>query len=437
MASICLTTAKPVRESKALKTTVVVSDVVEWAKSYSGPPFHAVLGDAPYHLQSIVDRFGKAGSAPAKPGTDGLFQRVSRGFMGQEWDGGDVAFRPETWDAIAKTVWPGAFHFVFGGCRTYHKMASAMEAAGMVIHPAIAWLKQHSMPKATRIDTQIDRAAGFKRKSSEEPVLSQAVAWIGHRYGGQVMKPMFEFVAVAQKPYDGKPLQNIVASGAGALSVASSSGQWPGNVILEHLPECRVVGVDERAYTINRFDDGMKPFGNGAGHPYRSHVGTETVVKWECAPGCEAGLRGRSGQFHEVGWIYEKAEFAFYQYAPKVSVAEASYGVGDKKHPTLKSIALNKWLASLLLPPASIGNRRILVPFSGIGSEMIGAMLAGWDEIVGVEIDAEYAKVAEQRIETWANHREEIMAGAEISAIVKREGKKIAKASAGQLTLEF
>ena len=70
-------------------------------------------------------------------------------------------------------------------------------------------------------------------------------------------------------------------------------------------------------------------------------------------------------------------------------------------HPTCKPIDLIRWLATLLLPPAEYAPRRILVPFCGSGSEMIGCGLAGWDEIVGVELMPEYAEIAEARLAHW------------------------------------
>ncbi len=63
------------------------------------------------------------------------------------------------------------------------------------------------------------------------------------------------------------------------------------------------------------------------------------------------------------------------------------------KHPTVKPTALTKWLATLLLPPESVKPRRLLVPFAGSGSEMIGAIEAGWDEVVGVEQSEQYADI--------------------------------------------
>ena len=68
-----------------------------------GVQVDSIVTDPPYHLQSIVDRFGKEGSAPPKFGTDGAFKRIT-GFMGKEWDGGDIAFRKETWELAYKLL---------------------------------------------------------------------------------------------------------------------------------------------------------------------------------------------------------------------------------------------------------------------------------------------------------------------------------------------
>jgi DNA modification methylase len=71
-------------------------------------------------------------------------------------------------------------------------------------------------------------------------------------------------------------------------------------------------------------------------------------------------------------------------------------------HPTVKPIDLNRWLASLLLP-APVRTRRILVPFAGVASEMIGCLLAGWDEVVGIEQDADYCRIGSARLEHWSS----------------------------------
>lgn len=133
------------------------ANVLEWAATYDGEPFHALITDPPYHLTSITERFGKQGSAPAQFGKDGAFQRASRGFMNAQWDGGDVAFRPETWYALAQHLYPGAFGMAFASTRGLHRMMVAIEDAGLIIHPTmfnsiLLWTFATGFPKAARIN---------------------------------------------------------------------------------------------------------------------------------------------------------------------------------------------------------------------------------------------------------------------------------------------
>ncbi len=70
-------------------------------------------------------------------------------------------------------------------------------------------------------------------------------------------------------------------------------------------------------------------------------------------------------------------------------------------HPTIKPISLIRHLATLLLPPEEYKPRRLLVPFAGTGSEMIGAFQAGWECVVGVEMEREYVDIGNARIKYW------------------------------------
>jgi DNA modification methylase len=103
----------------------------------------AVVTDPPYHLTAIAER----SKYPVKYGKDGAMQRLLGGFMNQTWDGGDIAFRPETWATIATILRPGGFLVAFGGTRTYHRLVSAIEDAGFVIQDQIAWLFATGFPK--------------------------------------------------------------------------------------------------------------------------------------------------------------------------------------------------------------------------------------------------------------------------------------------------
>ena len=68
----------------------------------------------------------------------------------------------------------------------------------------------------------------------------------------------------------------------------------------------------------------------------------------------------------------------------------------------MKPIQLAEYIARLLLPPPLDEPRRLLVPFAGVASEMIGATLAGWDVVTGIEQSAEYAAIGTRRLAWWA-----------------------------------
>lgn len=117
----------------------------------------SIVTDPPYHLASIVKRFGKEGSAPAKFGTDGAFKRASTGFMGKTWDGGDIAFNPEMWKECLRVLKPGGYLLSFSGTRTYHRMASAIEDAGFEVRDMIEWVYGQGFPKSLNIGKAIDK----------------------------------------------------------------------------------------------------------------------------------------------------------------------------------------------------------------------------------------------------------------------------------------
>ena len=122
-----------------------------------GVQVDSVVTDPPYHLTSIVKRFGKEDSAPAQFGTDGAYARASKGFMGKEWDGGDIAFRPETWELALKLLKPGGHLLAFSASRNYHRMAVAIEDAGFEIRDQMMWLYGSGFPKSHNIGKQIDK----------------------------------------------------------------------------------------------------------------------------------------------------------------------------------------------------------------------------------------------------------------------------------------
>lgn len=440
------------------KWKIYNEDAVEWAKNYQKGKFHALLCDAPYHLTSIVKRFGKTKesddtftSEKVRNRSDGYSRLVGTGFMGNTWDGGDLAFRPETWEAIGQVLHPGAFGMAFSASRNWHRMAVAIEDAGFVLHPTIfLWAYGSGFPKATNINKKVKDGV-----------------FAGHRYGLQALKPAVEPIIVFQKPYEGKPIDDIVSTGAGSLNIDGG----------------RIPLANGDGYIINEFEDGMKPFGNGAGHSYKSkrvfkedkrlggngswktdkaaknvyeggYEGIDIISsplgRWpsnllltdesaesldrqtgelksgkmlstskRSTDGSPNGIYGKFDINHPlqetIGDSGGASRFFFtvedklnncdpVYYSAKVSQKERNAGLQERNiHPTLKPIELCKYLATLLLPPDKYAPRRLFIPFSGVGSEMIGAGLAGWEQVCGVEFDKEngYVDIAEKRLEHW------------------------------------
>jgi len=236
-------------------------------------------------------------------------------------------------------------------------------------------------------------------------------------------------------------------------------GRWPANLTLRHLDECRVVGTRETTRSIIGNTDGpkLKAFADGGLTASRAEV----AEVYSCASGCpvaeldrQSGNRpGMSGGgVHRDGYGggmfggIDSADTARndnggasrFFFCAKASRAEREFGCDNlptrsgaeavdreedspgtqspragagrtadrvrNHHPCVKPIALTKWLATLVLPPPRADGkpRRIVVPFAGSGSEMAGTIRAGWDEVIGIEREAEYVAIAEARLRRWS-----------------------------------
>ena len=220
---------------------VINGDCLEVMRKMDENSIDTIITDPPYHLTSITKRFGKKGSAPAKFGTDGAFQRASKGFMGKEWDGGDIAFKPEVWKECLRVAKPGATMLCFGGTRTSHRMTCAIEDAGWIIKDVIMWLYGSGFPKALDISKSMDKKAGAERevvgvagKSGSKrnsmqgdftggeymetvPTTDEAKQWDGWKSHG--LKPAYEIIIVAMKPNDGTYVNNALKWGVSGLNI--------------------------------------------------------------------------------------------------------------------------------------------------------------------------------------------------------------------------
>jgi DNA modification methylase len=115
-------------------------DCLESMRALPENSIDSVVCDPPYELVSITKRFGKQGSAPAKQGTDGAFARASRGFMNKLWDGTGISYNPETWYEVLRVLKPGGHMLCFGGSKSFHRIAVAIEDAGFELRDTLMWL---------------------------------------------------------------------------------------------------------------------------------------------------------------------------------------------------------------------------------------------------------------------------------------------------------
>lgn len=134
------------------------ADCREVLRSLPDNSVDSVVTDPPYALVSIVKRFGKPDSAPAK---GDVYARAAAGFMGRSWDTGETAFAVEFWADVLRVPKPGGHVVAFGGTRTQHRLVCAIEDAGFEIRDQIGWLYGSGFPKSHDAAKAIDQAGGM------------------------------------------------------------------------------------------------------------------------------------------------------------------------------------------------------------------------------------------------------------------------------------
>jgi len=137
------------------KISLFCGDNRDTIKQIPDNSIDSIVTDPPYSLISIQKRFGKPDSAPVK--NKDVYARASAGFMGKSWDTGEVAFSVEFWTECLRVLKPGGHLLAFGGTRTYHRLACAIEDAGFEIRDMLQWLHSKGFPKGQDVSKFIDK----------------------------------------------------------------------------------------------------------------------------------------------------------------------------------------------------------------------------------------------------------------------------------------
>ncbi len=168
------------------------------------------------------------------------------GFMAKKWDRSGIAFDDRFWATVLRALKPGGHLLAFGGTRTYHRMACAIEDAGFEIRDSLHWVYGSGFPKSRNVSKDIDERLGAERlvlgpnpnhravsgvdyegvyaggntgaAELTAPGSPEAAAWEGW---GTALKPAHEPIILARKPLEATIAEQVLATGTGALNIAA------------------------------------------------------------------------------------------------------------------------------------------------------------------------------------------------------------------------
>jgi site-specific DNA-methyltransferase (adenine-specific) len=354
-------------------------------------------------------------------------------FMGKGWDHGVPGV--EFWAEALRVAKPGAHLLAFGGTRTYHRLACAIEDAGWEIRDCVMWVYGSGFPKSHDVSKAIDKAAGAERgrktvrsKSvstcyaqdewtrlnagtvlDPKAITPDAAQWSGW---GTALKPAWEPIIVARKPLVGTVAENVLTHGTGAINVdgcrVAAEGGSPAAARREASVRTGNVSTRPGTYdrplqdrtSAERYTEPRPGEQLGRWPANLIHDGSEEVVGLfpQTKSGslnraritAENGIYGNAPKERTGEYAADSGSAARFFYCAKASKADRG---GDNKHPTVKPTDLMRYLCRLVTPPGGV----VLDPFTGSGSTGKAAIREGF-RFIGIEREAEYVEIAKARI---------------------------------------
>jgi DNA modification methylase len=339
------------------------------------------------------------------------------GFMGKSWDSTGIAYDVTVWQQCLRVLKPGGHIIAFGGSRTYHRLAVAIEDAGFEIRDQIQWIYGSGFPKSLDVSKAIDKkydaireivsdtyndmfgeyevkkiykaavqsgvVGGINNSASDssgvtyaavtKPVTENAVKWDGW---GTSLKPSHEPAVLARKPMKNSVIENVLQYGVGAINIdacrlqyennnSADIDRWPANVIIDeyiaHIIDQQSIG-SSRFFYIPKASTAEREAG------LYNHKKTK--------------FRNMNGQQRKDG--------SFQEWLPDPKPRANT-------HPTVKPITLMRYLIRMITPYGGI----VLDPFTGSGSTGCAAVIENCS-FVGMDITPEYVDIAKKRIDYYS-----------------------------------
>ena len=408
-----------------MKSKVIQGNNIDILKTYPDNHFDSIVTDPPYGIE----------------------------FLGKDWDSNTGAV--ETWEQCFRVLKPGGHILAFSAARTYHNLATNIEGVGFEIRDQLMWLYASGFPKAQDIGKAIQRRQGVEKTMSIEEYeqltgvtnLPKGNSTFGHNsdigtpgagLSGKItvctspeaqqwagwktaLKPAHEPIVMARKPFKGSAIDNVLTHGVGALNIDASRIEY------EDLKDMEGAGLN---WKKTGYETGGPRFigsgeeNNPMAKPEEKGTGTRNI--------------NTQGRFPS-NVIGEVTDYQKFFYCPKVNRAERHIGFEDatvmslntpedvrnhpladswtgtdparlkarivengqfigNNHPTVKPVALMKYLVTLVTPEGG----KVLDPFTGSGSTGMAAVELDYD-FTGCELDPNYVDIATNRITAWKN----------------------------------
>jgi len=417
---------------KSERVAIIEGDCLDVLRKLKAETIHAIVTDPPYGLSREPDMVEVMKHWLA--GDD--YVHKGNGFMGKSWD--SFVPGPAVWKECLRVLKPGGYLLSFAGSRTFDLMTLAIRLGGFEIRDSIAWLYGSGFPKSMDVSKAIDKAAGATREViglktygdggtfnqgpasgrsaghmgnvvarppsvETTPATPEAEQWQGW---GTALKPAFEPIIVARKPIRGTVVANVLEHGTGALNIDGCriegqgaepgrvrhgggtngvyaddewtkanqatmggpmpSGRWPANVILD---EDQAAALDEQSgRTVSK-----------SGGKSTKALGIMNDDAWTAKDLPRTGHDDTGGA----------SRFMYVAKAPK----KERPVVDGVAHPTVKPLALMRWLVRLVTPPDGF----VLDPFAGSGTTAEAALLEGFKTVV-IEKEAEHIPLIQLRV---------------------------------------
>ena len=299
-------------------------------------------------------------------------------------------------EAVWRVLKPGAHAVVCASPRMGHRVTCGLEDAGFEIRESLLWMYGSGFPKSLDVGKQLNRTSGAEREiigtrkkidsfpfvpgqgetfntkslNITVPATDRAHQWDGW---GTALKPAYEPIILARKPLGDRTVAQCVAAfGTGALNIdgcridgarPGDLGRWPPNVALDEMTAARLdaEGGTSRFFYVAK-----------ASREERERV-------------CEDLPRKTAGD------ATDRQDGSAGLNSPRAG-AGRTHGARNV-HPTVKPVALMRWLVRLVTPPGGL----VLDPFAGSGITGL-ACITEQCRFLGIEREAEYVEIANARL---------------------------------------